>query len=95
MTGNSGESYETVLPKNHKDSQEGQHEIVSVGDAGGRYGHRFPISSCPVRGVTKGVCHASWQSHVVTSVSMGKIAQKLRPREQQCVYGRRKAEFLN
>lgn len=54
MTGKSGESCETVLHKSHKDSREGQHEIVSAGDVGGIYGHRFPISSCPVRDAPKG-----------------------------------------
>jgi len=54
-TGKSGESCETVLHKHHKDSQEGQHEIVSAGDVGGSYRHRFPISCCPVRGAPKDV----------------------------------------
>lgn len=37
MIGKSGGTCETVLHKNHKDSQEGQHEIVSEGDARGTY----------------------------------------------------------
>lgn len=37
MIGKSGGTSETVLHKNHKDSQEGQHEIVSEGDARGTY----------------------------------------------------------
>lgn len=41
--------------KNHKNSQGGQHEIVSVGDVGGRYGYRFPISCCPVRDAPKNI----------------------------------------
>lgn len=41
--------------KNHKNSQGGQHEIVSVDDVGGRYGHRFPMSCCPVRGAPKSI----------------------------------------
>lgn len=94
MIGKSRESCETVFHKNHKDSQEGQHAVVSVDDVGGRYRYRFPISCCTVRGTPK-VFQASWQSHVVTSVSVGKVAQKLMPREQQCVCGGRKDESQN
>lgn len=55
MLGKSGGSCEAVLHKNHKDIQEGQHEIAVGGCCQRNIQHRFPISRCPVSSGPKGV----------------------------------------